>query len=86
VVDHVVRTRLCDIPNCTDEAERLRLTIGDERWRLDLCKDHQTFVMSLPWAAEPAEPATRYEAARRRMNAQLEERIRLPNGSPTRGE
>lgn len=77
MVVRVTQTRLCDAPGCASEASRLRLSMSDRHWTIDLCEQHQVVVLDLPWTAEQYPSSAAHRASERRRR-ELERRIRIP--------
>jgi phage gp29-like protein len=75
-----IRTRVCDIRDCAESAERLELSRAGNSYALDLCARHQESVTGLPWQKLPGRASTPAERASARMARGLEPRIRWPNG------
>jgi hypothetical protein len=75
-----VRTRVCDVQDCTESAERLELSRAGIRYALDLCVGHQELVWALPWQDLPDGASTPAERASARMARSLEQRVRIPEG------
>jgi hypothetical protein len=82
VVVQVVRTRLCDLENCTESASELLLRADDHHFVIDLCSGHRDLVLYLPWREDSRPVATRQDRASARMYAAYGRRIRLPEGAP----
>jgi hypothetical protein len=81
MVVQVIRTRLCDLENCTETASELRLRIDDRHLVIDLCPGHRDLVTYLPWRKDNRRLATREDRATARMYARYDRRIRLPDGT-----
>jgi hypothetical protein len=76
----IVRTRVCDVQDCTDQAEHLELSRAGDVYAIDLCSGHQDFVMGLPWKKMADSASTPAERSAARMARKLEARIRIPEG------